>query len=689
MAAAALVLWVQRSKRAKKRTLQEGIKDFYDASSGVWVEIWGEHMHHGYYPPGFRGNLQEHKKAQVTMIEESLKWAGVPEKGEPGSPQTFLDVGCGVGGSSRHLQRKYGGTTVGITLSPWQRNKAQQLSEAAGQGDVCSFKVADALKMPFPDNSFDLVWSMESGEHMPNKQTFMSELHRVCKPGGRILLVTWVHRNLQAGESLKPSEERLLDRIGEAYHLPPWCSINDYAAIAQEKLGMVGIRTDDWTDYIKPFWGAVIRTAIQPRGWWALARGGWSTLQGALVMPLMARGYNTGTIKFGLLTAQKATTATANAQPPSEVAAALFSQRVTRSSSSSSAPSWGVGGAGRGGRQRPQRRGGARTDDGALAPILTLWDFSRPHTLLGTLISVPAVHLFAAAPLLASLGPNRVLPALVASVLSALPAALLVNVYITGLNQIYDVDIDKINKPFLPIAAGRLSGNQAWAVCLACLALATAWALWNPFCPASAHSWALHVTLAGSAILGTAYSAPPIRMKRSPFLAAFCIIVVRGLLVNLGFYYFALEALRPFAAAVPGADWRGGLAATFFAVFGLVIALMKDVPDVLGDELNKVRSLSVRIGPKNVLNAATFVLLSLLGGTAALFTVGSVNAALVGAIQLATQRGLLAIAGFLAWRFAVSGRRGVDAHNPQMVYDFYMDVWRVFYLSYLCLPLAR
>lgn len=65
-------------------------------------------------------------------------------------------------------------------------------------GDTASFQVADALQQPFEDNSFDLVWSMESGEHMPDKARFVGELARVCMPGGRIIIVTWCHRSAVA-----------------------------------------------------------------------------------------------------------------------------------------------------------------------------------------------------------------------------------------------------------------------------------------------------------------------------------------------------------------------------------------------------------------------------------------------------------------------------------------------------------
>ena len=57
-----------------------------------------------------------------------------------------------------------------------------------------SMQVADALQQPFSDKSFDLIWSLESGEHMPDKQRFVGELVRVCAPGGRIIIVTWCHR---------------------------------------------------------------------------------------------------------------------------------------------------------------------------------------------------------------------------------------------------------------------------------------------------------------------------------------------------------------------------------------------------------------------------------------------------------------------------------------------------------------
>ncbi len=47
-------------------------------------------------------------------------------------------------------------------------------------------QVMDALKMQFADDSFDLVWACESGEHMPDKKAYVEEMARVLAPGGQV-----------------------------------------------------------------------------------------------------------------------------------------------------------------------------------------------------------------------------------------------------------------------------------------------------------------------------------------------------------------------------------------------------------------------------------------------------------------------------------------------------------------------
>ena len=87
--------------------------------------------------------------------------------------------------------------------------------------------------------------------------------------------------------------------------------------------------------------------------------------------------------------------------------------------------------------------------------LYSLWKFSRPHTIIGTTLSVLALYLIALAttqssPTVANLG----------QLLGVMSACLCGNVYIVGLNQLEDIVIDKINKPHLPLAAGEFSLGQ-------------------------------------------------------------------------------------------------------------------------------------------------------------------------------------------------------------------------------------
>lgn len=229
--------------------------------------------------------------------------------------------------------------------------------------------------------------------------------------------------------------------------------------------------------------------------------------------------------------------------------------------------------------------------DNVVKPIQLLWDFSRPHTLVGSGLSILSLFLFAV-PV-----SSWKSPVFLQSLLFALIPSMLMNIYITGLNQVTDVDIDKINKPYLPIAAGRLKPLQGVNIILTCLAVAVAFA-WNA-------AWPLRWTLLGSAFLGTIYSLPPFRLKRYPLLAAFCILVVRGSLVNLGFFLQAKMAVldaKIYSVDTVLRDYPQSIWLTaFFAIFGVIIALLKDVPDTSGDRQYSIPTFSVRMGPRKML----------------------------------------------------------------------------------------
>lgn len=280
------------------RNLEQEIKDFYDASSSLWETIWGEHMHHGYYGASGRNKVPR-RQAQIDIIEELLRWGNLNEMETP--PQAILDVGCGIGGSTLYLAQKFNAAAQGVTLSPEQAKRGQERAEEANLGETVQFQVANALDLPFADNSFDLVWSLESGEHFPDKAKFLQEAYRVLKPRGMLLMATWCHRPTDslAGELTK-DEKHHLQEIYRVYCLPYVISLPEYRAIAQQ-VGFQNIKTDDWSQAVAPFWEIVIDSAFTPEAVTGLIKSGWKTVEAALSLGLMSRGYRRGLVRFGIL----------------------------------------------------------------------------------------------------------------------------------------------------------------------------------------------------------------------------------------------------------------------------------------------------------------------------------------------------------------------------------------------------
>jgi tocopherol O-methyltransferase len=278
------------------QSLYQQIRQFYDASSNLWEQIWGEHMHHGYYGPD-GSEKKDRRQAQIDLIEELLQWAEVQ------TAENILDVGCGIGGSSLYLANKFNATATGITLSPVQATRATQRAEDAFLSGRTEFQVANAQAMPFADNSFDLVWSLESGEHMPDKTKFLQECYRVLKPGGKLIIVTWCHRPTH-DSPLTADEQKHLQNIYRVYCLPYVISLPEYEAIARQ-LPLNHLRTADWSTAVAPFWNIVIDSALTPQAIFGLLTSGWKTIQGALSLGLMRDGYQRGLIRFGLLCGNK------------------------------------------------------------------------------------------------------------------------------------------------------------------------------------------------------------------------------------------------------------------------------------------------------------------------------------------------------------------------------------------------
>ncbi|MEP7197504.1 MAG: class I SAM-dependent methyltransferase [Saprospiraceae bacterium] len=275
--------------------LNQRIQKFYDESTPLWLDIWGEHMHHGYYENGKLSN-KTHTEAQVDLVAELLRWGNIHASNH------ILDVGCGVGGSARLLAKKYDAQVLGLTLSPVQAKNAQRYNQETGLDKQIHIEVKDMMSMIDADQKFDLIWSLESAEHIVDKKGLLEMFYKLLNPKGRLIMATWCHRNVPP--VLEFSEKKLLHKIYDLYHLAPMVSI-EFVDNTIKDAGFTEVLSEDWSESVAPFWKAVIQSIFQWRSLKGLLHAGWPTIKGAWAMQYMTKGYKKGLIKFGVFQGMK------------------------------------------------------------------------------------------------------------------------------------------------------------------------------------------------------------------------------------------------------------------------------------------------------------------------------------------------------------------------------------------------
>ncbi len=219
-------------------------------------------------------------------------------------------------------------------------------------------------------------------------------------------------------------------------------------------------------------------------------------------------------------------------------------------------------------------------------------DLARPFTLLA-----PALGFASGAVTAAGAAPREAFSAELAvfPLIGVLMAAVL-NAASNALNQIYDLEIDRINKPRRPLPAGRLTRTEAWGFALAAygLALVLAWLV----APGGRHDCFWIVVAA--ALLTVAYSVPPVRTKRLGIVANLTIAIPRGMLLKVAGW----SAVKTIAGVEP---WFIG---AIFGLFLLGASTTKDFADMDGDARGGCRTLPIAYGVRRAawMIAPSFVL---------------------------------------------------------------------------------
>ncbi|MBN1575642.1 MAG: methyltransferase domain-containing protein [Chitinispirillaceae bacterium] len=160
--------------------------------------MWGRNMHYGYWEPGIRNQRQ----ASLRFNEVMAATARISRD------DRVLDAGCGVGGASIFLAKKFGCRATGISICSRQVEKARKNAQAEGVAHLTEFFEMDYEHTTFQDGQFSVVWGLESICYAKSKEQFVREACRVTNGRGRLI----VGDGFASRETYSDKDRKLLHR---------------------------------------------------------------------------------------------------------------------------------------------------------------------------------------------------------------------------------------------------------------------------------------------------------------------------------------------------------------------------------------------------------------------------------------------------------------------------------------------
>ncbi len=147
-----------------------------------------------------------------------------------------LDVGSGVGGTSRCLAKEFGCRVTGIDLTDEYCRVASMLSAKTGLANLVDYRQGDATNLPFDDAVFDVVWTEHMAMNIPDKTRLYKEMHRVLKPGGTLAIY-----------------DVLAGPVGPVLFPVPWARTKDVSFLVstdelRKLLEETGFKIAEWSD---------------------------------------------------------------------------------------------------------------------------------------------------------------------------------------------------------------------------------------------------------------------------------------------------------------------------------------------------------------------------------------------------------------------------------------------------------
>lgn len=215
------------------------ITDYYDYTLPFYKVFW-----HGETRALHYGIFESESDTLTDALLNTNKI--VAKKADITQSDTVLDAGCGVGGSVFWIAKNLGAEVTGITVSAKQYEKALELRMRYQLETNTSFQLGDYFATNFPDNSFSVVYGVESICHAHHDiHVFLKEMRRILKPGGRFVCVD----GFRGKEQLSSEGQKRFEQFCEGLAVETLITPQEFQkALASEKF--VNVTYEDKTKNI-------------------------------------------------------------------------------------------------------------------------------------------------------------------------------------------------------------------------------------------------------------------------------------------------------------------------------------------------------------------------------------------------------------------------------------------------------
>ncbi|MFC4438602.1 MULTISPECIES: SAM-dependent methyltransferase [Natrialbaceae] len=221
-----------------KSFAEDEIVDFYNDTAWEYRFFWSDlNLHYGFYD-------DEHSTHQEAMENSNKVYA---DKLDVDETDTVLDIGTGRGGLPTHIAAEYGADVHGIDIDHRHVAEARDNARKRGVSKHTEFDVGDYHDIPYPDETFDAVSGIETVCHSERKGRVLEEIHRVLKPGGRLMIAD----GYMSRTELTDPEAEKMRTVLDGWAVPELAHISEFREML-ETLGFTDVTFDDHYDRIVP-----------------------------------------------------------------------------------------------------------------------------------------------------------------------------------------------------------------------------------------------------------------------------------------------------------------------------------------------------------------------------------------------------------------------------------------------------